>query len=90
MAAYVDNAGIVYRSKLRYHLCADSLVELHAFADKINVKRCWFHRAKDHPHYDVTEVQRELALAYGAVAISSKALLKVAKSLVSKKESKHA
>lgn len=43
------------------HLIADSIEELHGFAVKIGLKRCWFHNprrkstgsSKNHPHYDL-------------------------------------
>lgn len=35
-------------------MVADSLDELHAFAKKVGIKRCYFHGVrKGHPHYDV-------------------------------------
>lgn len=36
------------------HLVADTLNELHSFAEYIGLKRCWFQTALRHPHYDVT------------------------------------
>ncbi|MGC3945323.1 MAG: DUF4031 domain-containing protein [Chryseolinea sp.] len=37
------------------HLFADSVEELHAFAAKVGIKRCWFEnkRGRYQPHYDV-------------------------------------
>ncbi len=75
MAVYVDNAGIMFMGKPRHHLAADTLEELHAFCEQIGVKRCWFHNAKRHPHYDVTCAQREAAIAAGAVAVTSRELV---------------
>lgn len=81
MAAYVDNAAIRYKGKLRYHLTADTLMELHAFCAQASINKCWFHRKSAYPHYDVTGVQREAAIAAGAVAITSKELVLLAKKL---------
>lgn len=69
---YVDDAGVRYRGKLRYHLLADSVAELHAFAARLGVARCWYERSRRGvPHYDVTADQRRAALAAGAVAFGS-------------------
>ena len=38
----------------RSHLVADTLQELHEFAEKVGLKRKWFQDHKDHPHYDIT------------------------------------
>ena len=76
MSVYVDNAAILYRGKLRYHLTADSFAELHQFCAKIDVKRCWFHSsAKRHPHYDITDEQRTRAIEAGALPVDSRALM---------------
>lgn len=81
MAVYVDNAGIVFKGKPRHHLTADSLEELHAFCERVGIKRCWFHNTKRHPHYDVTDAQREAAIEAGAVAVSARDLMLKAKAL---------
>jgi hypothetical protein len=79
---YVDDAGIVWRGKRRYHLTADSKEELHAFAARIGVKRCWYHRGRTHPHYDLTGEQRGRAVSEGACEVGSRELLTRAKQLV--------
>jgi hypothetical protein len=81
MSVYVDDAAILFKGKLRFHMCADSLQELHDFALKMNIKRCWYHPVKSHPHYDITEEQRHHIIQHGALAISQKELLFVAKKL---------
>lgn len=50
------------------HLFSDThnLAELHAFAEKIGLKRCWFQNHKSLPHYDITPNVREKAVAFGA------------------------
>ncbi len=75
MAVYVDDAAIVWRSKKRFHLCADSVSELHEFAQRAAINKCWFHRKSRYPHYDVTEPQREVALSLGATALTSRDLV---------------
>lgn len=79
---YVDDAAILYRGKRRYHMTADSKAELHAFAESIGVKRCWFHKARLHPHYDITLPQREKAVEAGAFEVSGRELVRRAKALV--------
>lgn len=74
MSVYVDNVGILYKGKPRHHMTADSLDELHAFAESLGIKRCWFHKARTHPHYDVTDEQREAALQAGAKAVDARTL----------------
>lgn len=66
------------------HLIADSREELHAFADRIGLKRAWFQdpvvnskgprpkpgsRAAETWHYDVTDSKRALAVELGAVQV---------------------
>lgn len=75
---YVDDAGILWRGKKRYHMTADSLDELHAFATQVGINPCWFHRGTTHPHYDITEVQREDVLAAGGNAVTKRELLRLA------------
>jgi hypothetical protein len=74
MAVFVDDAAIMYRSKPRFHLAADSVEELHAFCAKVGINRCWFHNARGHPHYDVTAPQREAAIAAGAEPLTMREL----------------
>ncbi len=79
MPAYVDQAAILYRGRPRHHLTADTLPELHAFAQQAGIKRCWFHPSNGKPHYDVTDEQREAALALGALAVSSREVLRISR-----------
>lgn len=49
------------------HLFTDGPVdELHAFAERIGMKRSWF-QDKSVPHYDLTPSRRRTAVACGAV-----------------------
>ena len=77
MAVYVDDARIpaqAGRIRARWsHLYADSQDELHAFAQRIGLKRAWFQPGKPiggKPsrlwHYDVTEAKRQAAIQAGA------------------------
>lgn len=59
--------------KFYCHMFADSLEELHAFAEKIGRKRCWFHKSVGgYLHYDLDAVFRQLAIEAGAVEIETK------------------
>lgn len=71
MAVYVDNAAVPARGKKWFHMTADTLAELHAFAARIGLKRCWFESGR-HKHYDVTAQQRQAAIEAGALAVRSR------------------
>lgn len=65
---YVDD----YRGRLgrmvMCHLLSDTSVdELHAFADRIGLRRAWFQTPEKCPHYDVSLGKRAAAVAAGAV-----------------------
>lgn len=49
------------------HMFADEAGELHRFAERIGLKRSWFHKGSSMPHYDLTRSKRKKALAAGAV-----------------------
>ena len=70
MAVYVDDAVTLWRGKRWAHLMADTLDELHAFADRLGLPRRAFQDKTSGAHYDVTAPLRERAIALGAVAIS--------------------
>lgn len=57
------------KQKLWCHMWADSISELHAMADTIDVKRCWYEnkRGRNFPHYDLHEDKRNIALSHGAI-----------------------
>ena len=59
------------------HLATDGeLNELHGFAASIGVPRMAFHARASHPHYDLREHHRALAVAAGAIEVSSKDLVR--------------
>lgn len=88
MTVYVDDARIpatVGRLDSAWsHLFADTTEELHAFAQRLGLRRSWFQdpvktgkpkarpgsRASHNWHYDVTESKRRQAVALGAVEVS--------------------
>ena len=69
-------------------MVADSLEELHSFAEKIGLKRHFFEGVrKGHPHYDLTnKAIMSKAIENGAEEVSSKKILKISQKLVSKKK----
>lgn len=74
MAVYVDNPVWEWRGRLWCHLLADSLEELHSFANELGLKPEWFQKKARFPHYDVTENLREKALKLGAVAANNRTI----------------
>jgi hypothetical protein len=51
------------------HLLADTLDDLHAFAEKIGLRRAWFQNGSA-PHYDLVSSRREAAVKAGAVELT--------------------
>lgn len=52
------------------HLSTDGpLEELHAFAERIGLRREWFQVHAKMPHYDLTPKRRETAIEAGAVFV---------------------
>lgn len=77
MTVYVDDARIpaqVGRIRARWsHLFADTPDELHAFAQRLGLRRDWFQpgtplagRPSRFWHYDVTDSKRQAAIKLGA------------------------
>jgi hypothetical protein len=56
------------------HMVADTLDELHDMADKIGVQRRWFQRNASHPHYDIVQSKKALAVSFGAKEITQRQL----------------
>lgn len=79
MAVYVDAEGIRWRGREWCHLVADSLDELHSFADRLGLKRSWFQSKTLYPHYDVTKSVRSRALAMGAQGADREQIVSCAK-----------
>jgi hypothetical protein len=70
VTVYVDDAVWPWRGERWAHLMADTLDELHEFAQRLGRPRVSFQDKLSGCHYDVTAQMRERALAMGAVAIS--------------------
>jgi hypothetical protein len=80
MTVYVDDALNDFGRMQMSHMVADTLEELHAMAAKIGLKRDWFQDDPRHPHYDVCQSKRRLAIAAGAIAIDQRALVGMGRS----------
>lgn len=59
------------------HLVADTIPNLHYFAQSIGLKKCWFQnkRNKNQPHYDVKDIIIEKAIKAGAKKVDSKTIV---------------
>jgi hypothetical protein len=62
-------------------MVADSVDELHSFADKLGLRRQWFQHRTLYPHYDLTEAVRRKAIALGAVESDKRGVVECAKRL---------
>lgn len=78
MTVYVDSTFDYGFKRKRYcHMMTDGdISELHIFAKKIGLKRCWFQAHKSHPHYDLTENMLHKAIEHGATLVRPKELLR--------------
>ncbi len=77
MSVYVDKARHPFKGYIMCHMTADSLAELHAMADRLNVKREYFQTPPkaSFPHYDIPEPRRALAISYGALEVNDRTCL---------------
>jgi Protein of unknown function (DUF4031) len=70
----VDYGDLARQRGLRWtvwsHMFADSVDELHAMADSLGLKRIWFQNKHNFPHYDVVPSKRNLAIRFGAKAVT--------------------
>ena len=48
--------------------------QLHLMAVSIGLRRAWFQEHPRHPHYDFPPDKRDLAIAAGAVPVTSRGL----------------
>ena len=83
MAVYVDRARVQFKEKLRCHLMADTLEELHIFAQNMNIDARLFHRNASYPHYDITLEMRMFVIAHGAIDADRRTIIACGKRLKS-------
>jgi hypothetical protein len=59
------------------HLVADTIPNLHSFAQSIGLNKCWFQnkRNKNQPHYDVKGLMIDKAIKAGAKQVDSKTIV---------------
>lgn len=50
------------------------IIALHAFAEQIGVRRCWYHAGSRFQHYDITAEQRDRAIQAGAHPVTYRSL----------------
>jgi Protein of unknown function (DUF4031) len=80
---FVDNNMRCLRSRnWRYatvcHLTSDSLHDLHEFAARIGLARCWFQWKRGSlPHYDLSPNKRRTAVAAGAIELGRKEFVRL-------------
>lgn len=79
---YVDDAEVPKNGRGWFHLAADSIDELHAFAAEINLSARAFHRGARHPHYDITEAQRMRAIGEGALPVKARDIVRITRQSV--------
>lgn len=78
MPVYVDplmkcensKAPRCFRGKKACHMYADTVDELHTFADRVGLMRAWFQNHRLLPHYDLTAAWRAKAVRLGAIEVS--------------------
>lgn len=58
------------------HLVADTIDELHEFAQNIGLRREWY-QDSDHPHYDIFGGKTERAMEYGAIKLRPREILMI-------------
>lgn len=81
MAILVDCNPIVKGNRCWYHLTSDeSLDELFAFGDRIGLRRSWFQNG-DHPHFDIVDSFRRIAIRQGARQASMREIVAAARKL---------
>ncbi len=80
MSVFIDAYRFPFRNMKMSHMTADSREELHAFAERLGLRRECFQDGR-HPHYDISESKRLQAVINGAVQISSGELIEIAKRL---------
>lgn len=78
MTVYVDDYSAPLGRMKMCHMIADTTDELLAMADKIGVQRKWLQAAgTPREHFDVCREKKRLALAAGAVEVSSRDLVAI-------------
>ena len=79
MAVYVDDSKYPFKGMIMCHMVADSVAELHTMAELIGIARNRYQGPPKtrHPHYDLCQSKRMLAIQLGAIEKSSKDLVRI-------------
>lgn len=78
MTVYVDDMRRPYRGMLMCHMVADSIAELLAMADAIQVAHRHLQTPETRPHFDICRAKRTLAVKHGAVEITRRQAARIA------------
>lgn len=78
MAVYIDDFRSPFNGMVMCHMIADTTEDLLAMVDRIGVKREWIQKAGTHrEHFDICLSKRRMAVAEGAIEVSSKNLARI-------------
>lgn len=78
MAVYVDSARLPHRGMRMSHMIADSRAELLAMAARVGVSARWIQfSGTPKEHFDICEAKRKAALSAGAVAVSTRDIVRM-------------
>lgn len=61
---YVDDTKNRYGRMIMSHMIADTIEELHAMADKLDIDKKHFQNKDNRPHYDICQAKRKMAIEY--------------------------
>ena len=83
MAVYVDDAIWSKHGRRWCHLLADDIDELHRVASRLGLHRISYQGPPKtaNPHYDLTAVERQRAIAYGATPCDRAVIVAVMRQL---------
>lgn len=81
MPVYIDNYNASYQRMIMCHMIADTEEELHAMAKKIGIARKWHQAPPEHKysHYDICLSKKKQALRLGAIEVSTRRLILIAR-----------
>lgn len=71
------------------HLIATTIDELHEFANKIELNKCYYRnpRKKKHPHYDLmNDAIRRKAFKNGAILVNAREIVKLCRKFYGERE----
>ena len=78
MSVYVDSPNWKLGRMKMCHMMADSREELDEMADALSLDRKYFQDTK-YPHYDICKSNRTKAIARGAIEVTTRDLIRIAK-----------